>query len=122
MATIVYLSSLPSEKVPGGWFPNFDKLLHVCAFGAGTLLLLGALQLTFRWTPRRIALVAVTAIGLFGITDEWHQLSTPNRSGADPFDLAADVVGAILAAVVFYVVRTKSNFAPREDRAADPAD
>jgi hypothetical protein len=122
MGLIAHLSSLPSESVPGGWFPNFDKLLHAGAFGCGTLLLLGALHTSTRWADHRIAAIAVLAVAIFGITDEWHQLSTPNRSGADPADLAADVAGAVLAAYAFHYVRSKRRGNPAANRTSVAGD
>jgi VanZ family protein len=51
-------------------------------------------------------LVASLALSLFGVTDEYHQLYTVNRSGADVGDWVADTLGGCFGAVItslFYV-------------------
>jgi hypothetical protein len=74
-----------------------DKLLH-----AGGFALLGAFLrfAVVRVQPARRALgVAVLLAALYGATDELHQRFVPGRS-ADPFDWAADVVGAVAGAAL----------------------
>jgi VanZ family protein len=75
-------------------FDFWDKAAHFAAFAAGSVLLVAALALTTKWSWRRIAWLAVIVIALFGATDEWHQLYTPKRSGADLYDWIADFFGA----------------------------
>lgn len=75
-------------------FELSDKFLHFIAFVGGGVLLVTALRLSTRWQPARIIWIGFAALALYGAADEWHQLSTPNRSGADPLDWLADVLGA----------------------------
>lgn len=46
-------------------------------------------------------MTAVIVIGIVGILDEYHQSFTPGRSGNDPYDWLADVVGGMVGALVF---------------------
>jgi VanZ family protein len=40
-------------------------------------------------------------VGLTGALDEFHQSHVPGRSGNDPADFAADLLGALCGALVF---------------------
>ncbi len=48
------------------------------------------------WAAPRAVLLAVLASMLYGVTDELHQLFVPLRE-PDPWDVAADTVGAAVA-------------------------
>jgi hypothetical protein len=96
--TIFWLSSLSGDEIKKLHFDIYDKAEHFAAFAAGSMLLMNALALTTRWSRTQIIVVAILGIALFGATDEWHQLSTPNRSGADLYDWIADLFGAIFGA------------------------
>ncbi len=101
-----WLSSLSRpipESVP---FEVSDKVLHFGYFFGGAGLLSAALFLSLSkaTTPRRIAL-AVVILALVGIIDEYHQSWVPGRSGNDPFDFLADVLGAFAGAAVFQLFR-----------------
>lgn len=95
-----WLSSRPG--VPGPeLLPHLDKLAHFGYFAGGAFLFAG-------WQARKRGLatvgpglVAVTVIfgSLVGVIDEWHQLSTPGRSGGDLWDWAADTVGSLAGAL-----------------------
>ncbi len=94
-------SSRTAEFTPQ--IANFDKIAHFGFFFGGSGLLCAYL---FRRRADRpdwkiLILTAVIIIGLIGILDEYHQSFTPGRQGNDPFDLLADVSGAIAGAFVF---------------------
>ena len=100
------LSSLPGDDVQLPPFPGADKLAHLLYFAVGGALL----ALSFRRDPqletRRVTWTVLLAMAVIGALDEFHQLHTVNRAGADPFDWLADCVGGFLGAVVigwFYV-------------------
>jgi VanZ family protein len=97
-ATIIWLSSLSGDQLEKLHFNVYDKAAHFCAFAVGSILLVTAFSLSTRWPLSRIIFVTIVCIALFGATDEWHQLSTPKRSGADLYDWIADVIGAIAGA------------------------
>ncbi len=82
---------------------NFDKLAHFGYFFGGSGLLSAYL---FRRNPDRpnwkaIIGGVIIAIALTGCLDECHQSFTPGRSGNDPYDLLADVLGATVGAFMF---------------------
>ncbi len=94
--TIFILSSLPGPTINEINVLNvWDKAAHAIAFAAGAVVLAIALRISTAWSWKKIALVAAVAVSLFGATDEWHQLYTPKRSGADPADWLADTIGAV---------------------------
>ena len=82
---------------------NFDKLEHFGYFFGGSGLLCAYL---FRRNPDRpnwrvILGGTIVAIALTGCLDEYHQTFTPGRSGNDPYDFLADVLGATAGAFTF---------------------
>lgn len=89
---IFYLSSGPiTVNVPGN-----DKLHHMGEFGIFSFLLYNALRSSLKdERPWRMALLAIILALLYGISDEFHQSFVPTRT-ADPYDVAADVAGAIV--------------------------
>lgn len=113
MMGITFLSSLSGDQLPqaAARFPGEDKVLHFLAFTVGAVLLALALRQSTRWSWVRIFVSTVTAISVFGIIDEVHQLFTPKRSGADVGDWVADTLGGIAGAatVAFSYVRFREN-------------
>ena len=94
----------------------WDKAAHFVAFAVGAMLLALALRWSTAWSWRRVALTTIVAISLFGATDEWHQLYTPHRSGADVGDWTADTLGAI-AGAAFIHARHRFKNRPASRRA-----
>jgi VanZ family protein len=89
------LSSIPGHRLGPRPFDWFDKIEHAGFFFLGGLILGGWLSATGRW-PSRWWLLPLAA-ALVGAFDEVHQLFTPGRSGLDPGDWAADIVGGTAA-------------------------
>jgi VanZ family protein len=91
-------SSLPSIST----LPNFDKVEHLGAYGV-----LGALAFrafaAFGAPARRAFVLASVAGALYGMSDEFHQIFTPNRT-ADIFDALADGTGSGLGAVAWWLL------------------
>lgn len=105
LAGIFYLSSLTGPQVARiNVFRIWDKAAHFVAFGVGAGLLHWALACSTPWTWRQVAFSSVLGLSVFGALDEWHQLYTPKRSGADPADWAADTLGAIVAVLLMRFV------------------
>jgi VanZ family protein len=73
-----------------------DKLLHAAVFGVLAGLTRGALRLTPLPPLRALLLAWVLSTG-WGLLDEFHQSFIPNRD-ADPWDVAADGLGAAAGA------------------------
>ena len=80
-------------------FAISDKVAHFGAYAVGAIVLALAFRWNTAWSSRRIVWVTIAAVSIFGVTDEWHQLYTPHRSGADLGDWTADTLGAIAGAV-----------------------
>lgn len=97
---IFALSSRPlavPEQLPS-WS---DLLAHAVLFG----LLAGALWRGWRrrgWAAAAAGPIVVTAV--YGVLDEVHQAFVPGRS-PDPADVAADLVGALLAVTAARLLR-----------------
>lgn len=99
LAYEVYLSSqsdLPASPVT---FSNVDKVLHGGYFFLMASLAYRALRFGHGWTRGRAALAVVLGFLAYGLVDEWHQSFVPRRE-SDLRDVAADVAGAALAALV----------------------
>ncbi|MDO8915196.1 MAG: VanZ family protein [Coriobacteriia bacterium] len=86
---IFAMSSIPGSNLPGGY--SFQG--HLAEY-----TVLGALvMLALRHRPRRVALalIALAACSLYGVSDELHQAFVPGRT-PDVLDWATDTVGAAL--------------------------
>lgn len=83
-------------------FRASDKVLHFGWFLGGAGLLSAAL---FTRNPegsdRKRILVTVIVVFLVAVLDEYHQSLVPGRHGNDPYDLSADLLGAIAGAMIF---------------------
>src|SRR5688572_10680435 len=92
--TVTYFSSLSGQEVEKLFsLPVSDKVIHFTSFAAGGALLAGALRVSLRWFALRVILFSSVALSAFGAVDEWHQLNTPGRFGADRWDWMADTLG-----------------------------
>jgi VanZ family protein len=93
--------SNPPESIASVLKEISDKALHLCEYS-----ILGAL--TYRacrhaagpWVARYALIVAAAGCGLYGVSDEIHQLFVPFREG-DPLDLVADTAGGLLGALTW---------------------
>jgi VanZ family protein len=88
-------------------FDVWDKAAHFSAFLAGAVALAVALRWSTAWTWTRIAIFTGIAISLYGASDEYHQLFTPRRSGADIGDWLADTLGAAAGALVTTLIHAR---------------
>ena len=115
--TVFYLSSLGSTEISEmNVFDANDKLLHFIAFFSGVLAVVPALRLTWGWPWKKVCIVAVACLSLYGALDEVHQKFTPSRSALDVWDWLADTLGAStgapLAAIVHAYISRKNRPAP----------
>ena len=90
-------------------FPHFDKLMHFGYFLIGGFLLCGGIS---RWNPgltswKPVLVTTIVVMAAIGISDEWHQCFTPGRSGADPWDWLADVLGGTTGAFVLQAIHRR---------------
>jgi len=106
---IFYFSSLSGSEIeriaPGIW----DKGAHFVAFFAGGVLLSAALAVTRRWPVWKTIAAATVALSIYGGLDEWRQLYTPGRFGADKKDWLADTLGAFCGASAFSLLYARRN-------------
>jgi len=106
-AFIFWLSSIPSFPVAPP-FAYFDKIVHICLFGGlGGVVGLGLHRAGHDYS-RVARTIGPTLFCLaYGLSDEIHQSFVAGRT-FDLTDLAADVVGAAMAAwLVLASCRTK---------------
>ncbi len=98
-AVLCFLSSRPAMG-PVVHVDHIDKILHFGYFLGGGFLFAG-------WRlPRgpsppawsRIIITTILAMAAIGLLDELHQLRTPGRSGGDPWDWLADLLGGAAGA------------------------
>ncbi|MEA3188864.1 MAG: hypothetical protein QOD99_2694 [Chthoniobacter sp.] len=125
VAAICVLSSISGDKLSPYMLhiAHWDKICHSVAFATGAVLLTFAMRTSTRLSPLLLIPLVVSCISLFGAIDEWHQLSTPGRSGADVWDWLADTAGATLGVFVTYARPRARISAPAEpDRAVAAAD
>ena len=93
----------PSTPMP---FPA-DKLEHAAAFGVLQILALRALRYELPGIlPRAMPWLGALISFAIGVALELYQLTVPNRS-AELMDLAADAVGAGLAALVMSILEAR---------------
>ena len=125
-AVLWVLSDGPIPAREGPELPHFDKVLHFGYFFGGGGLLAGAIFLTSGGSLPRTALVLVVTLVLAGVgaIDEWHQSWVPERSGNDPVDWLADVLGALAGALVFWrlhpMLGRGSSAAPGPEKSSSP--
>ena len=111
---IFVLSSISGQEIAKmNIFNLWDKAAHFGAFAVGAVLLALALRWNCAWPWPRIVCVSIAAISLYGATDEWHQLYTPHRSGADVGDWTADTLGAIAGAAVTAFIHARHQLKHR---------
>jgi VanZ family protein len=95
-ALIAWTSHQPRETPEPSVILSKDKVLHLFAFGILAALIRRALRLAPLPPVRAMLLAWVLSCG-WGLLDEFHQSLIPNRN-ADPWDLAADTIGAAFGA------------------------
>ncbi|MEO8206504.1 MAG: VanZ family protein [Chthoniobacterales bacterium] len=105
MGTVWALSSLtPKEMPPVPMWEGADKVAHFILFMAGACVLCMALRASVSWRWLVVILVSIVVVSLYGATDEYHQLYTVGRSGADVGDWIADSAGAVAGSVLIIFV------------------
>ena len=80
--------------------PSSEWRMHAAIY-AGLAASL-ALPLS-RMSPQRQVLAATLACGLYGVSDEIHQIFTPFRS-PEVWDVVADTVGGLIGALVYVAI------------------
>jgi VanZ family protein len=99
---MVLIFGLSSVSRPPAFVSGVDKYLHAMLYGGLAVLLVRALA--GGWHRRvtvGVVMATVVIAAAYGVSDEFHQSFVPNRS-VEALDVAADTVGASIAAVALY--------------------
>ncbi len=83
---------------------HFDKVLHFTYFWAGGIALSIYLFL-LKGEPNSVRnrlILSLTFLAAMGACHEYYQSFTPGRSGNDPLDWLADVLGALAGILLTY--------------------
>lgn len=105
--TLFILSSLtPTLPTAGPQIPHLDKLLHFGYFLGGGLILATYLRLKkgTHTPPLTRFLTALIPLAIIGALDEYHQTFTPGRSGNDPLDWLADLLGSATGILLAHLI------------------
>ena len=96
----IFWASAHPDPVPMEMpFPGADKIVHAVVYGGLAAAVSVGLRRSGRSRPPRVQFWApVVFAGLYGFSDEVHQLFVPLRN-FDVFDIAADLAGALLVQI-----------------------
>lgn len=104
-AGIFWLSNMPEPPrpvQPPAMIPGADKIAHAVLYAGLTCCLSFGIRRSNKNPPVWAQwYVPVGFAILYGISDEVHQSFVPKRS-ADPWDVLADAIGAIIAQLVLF--------------------
>jgi VanZ family protein len=91
-----------------------DILGHFFAYGGLALLVFWALE---AFGAQRPTVWALAIVLLYALSDEFHQSFVPGRH-PDPFDIATDIAGAVVALGLLALVRLRRRSSnPRSSQA-----
>jgi VanZ family protein len=97
LLVVLFVASSQASYLPQQLFTWQDKVQHFTFFAIWGFCFHRAIRQE-NW--RSALLWTVVFCALNGALDEWHQTFTPGRSGNDPFDWMADVLGGIFAGLL----------------------
>lgn len=82
-------------------FPSSDKVAHFVVYGGLGVLWARAARTSWPyWTFQVLLLSTLLFTGLYGVTDEWHQMYVPGRF-SDWRDALADVCGGTVGGIMY---------------------
>lgn len=97
---ISVLSHLKAEVIQQIGLNLWDKLAHFAAFmPIGFFLGAGMRRPPFSWSFKRVLVVGVVVVALFGAIDEIHQSLVPSRDSSAG-DIVADMLGGCFGLVL----------------------
>ena len=94
LGILFFFSSSESPKDMPMLLPHQDKVIHFVFYAGGACALAGALARAFGLRGLSLVVLTVLALSLAGALDEYNQQFVPGRQGMDPYDWAADFLGA----------------------------
>ncbi|MGD9620320.1 MAG: VanZ family protein [Mycolicibacterium sp.] len=98
---VLWMSFLMPQQLPDAAFLIGDKFSHFIVYLLGGWLAASALRVSRPVAPvARQVVLAVIIVAVFGAIDESVQTFTPGRMGGDICDWIADVLGAVVGAVL----------------------
>lgn len=106
LLVVLFVASSQASYVPRRLFTWQDKVQHFTFFAIWGFCFHRAIRLE-SWRSALLWTVIFCAVN--GALDEWHQTFTPGRSGNDPFDWMADVLGGIFAGLLGAFVTPKQS-------------
>ena len=102
------LSSLSNLAAPF-LFPAVDKFIHTVEYAGLGGLWARAMSQSWRALPASLVLLSATFfVGLYGISDEWHQAYVPGRT-AEITDILADTIGGALGSLGFLWLKARKK-------------
>jgi VanZ family protein len=107
---IFVLSSIPGRDLPSIKFELSDKVAHFSVFGLLCFLFFYSLKNQYKYIKLQkfAPEFAVLFTLIYGITDEIHQMYTPNRS-SDILDVLADFLGALVMYLLIKLYLKKTS-------------
>lgn len=110
VATLCILSS-SSKNMPEGApeIPHIDKILHFGYFFGGGIIFATWILLWKGASAKFVfrIVIPLTILACIGALDEYRQSFVPGRSGNDPFDWLADVLGSATGLLVANIFHTR---------------
>jgi VanZ family protein len=100
LGILFFFSSNESPKDMPMLLPHQDKVIHFVFYAGGACALAGALARSFGLHGLAMVVLTVLALSLAGALDEYNQQFVPGRQGMDPYDWAADILGAACGVLV----------------------
>ena len=99
-AALIFVgSSIPGDAI-NSKLTIHDKLIHASEYAGLAFLLARAFGVRRWW-------LAIVAGALYGVSDEFHQTFTRNRSGNDLGDITADTIGSVIGAAAWMLLRRR---------------
>ena len=101
LCTFIFWQSSYPGIISQPLFPYDDKVMHFGIYALLALLVARAVQKEkLLWSPKKIKIIAILFVSVFGLSDELHQAFVPERF-ASVLDFLADCAGAV-AGCLFY--------------------
>ena len=100
LGILFFFSSNESPKDMPMLLPHQDKVIHFVFYAGGACALAGALARSFGLRGLSLVVLTVLTLSLAGALDEYNQQFVPGRKGMDPYDWAADILGAACGVLV----------------------
>lgn len=118
-AVIFILCAMPSQDVPdpGLNIPHMDKIVHFGMFFIMALLLCNEMEYQTQLGMKKIFLISISIVFIYGGSIELLQHYFFHRSG-DVWDLAADLAGGIAGCILYPTAKKIKNrlFPSKQDK------